>query len=213
MSCRLIFVRHGQSMGNFYDAFLGHTDLDLSPRGYEQAQCTAEFLKDVHIDKIYSSDLIRAHNTAVPLSELKNVQIIDDVDLREIDAGQWENQKFSFLEANFKYSYGLWLTDIGKSFADDGETVPHLYKRIVDWTEKIAKENDGKTLAVFTHATPIRALFCHAYGYTIDSMKDVPWASNASVSQVLYKDGSFEVLSYSTDEFMGELGTKLPDNV
>ena len=39
MACTLLFIRHGQSLGNMVRSFLGHTDLDLSPLGYEQAQC------------------------------------------------------------------------------------------------------------------------------------------------------------------------------
>ena len=68
MSCRLLFVRHGQSLGNLTGRFLGITDLDLSPLGAVQARRTADYLKDEKIDVIYASDLIRACHTAQPLS-------------------------------------------------------------------------------------------------------------------------------------------------
>ena len=48
-------VRHGQSMGNLQERMLGHTDEDLSELGYRQAAITFEYMKDWHIDAIYSS--------------------------------------------------------------------------------------------------------------------------------------------------------------
>ena len=101
MSCRLLFVRHGQSLGNLTGRFLGITDLDLSPLGAVQARRTADYLKDEKIDVIYASDLIRACHTAQPLSEIKGLPIIKDKRLEEINAGLWENRTFDDLEKEF----------------------------------------------------------------------------------------------------------------
>ena len=49
---KIYFIRHGESIGNAQQRFLGHTDLDLTELGYKQAEATAEFLSDVKIDKI-----------------------------------------------------------------------------------------------------------------------------------------------------------------
>ena len=212
MSCNLIFVRHGQSLGNLNGAFLGDTDLDLSPTGYNQADCTAEFLKTRKIDVIYSSDLLRAYNTALPTAKTHELDIIKCADLRELHAGDWENQKFDTLESDFKSTYGVWLTDIGNSHAQNGESVADLQKRIIDAIKRIAESNDGKTVAVFTHATPIKAFFCYAYGKSLDQMKDIPWVSNASVSEVEYNNGKFTPISYGNDSFLENLKTVLPKN-
>ena len=59
-------VMHGQSIGNALRTYLGHTNLDLSELGYEQAKITAEHLRNVPFDAIYSSDLLRAYHTALP---------------------------------------------------------------------------------------------------------------------------------------------------
>ena len=168
MSCRLLFVRHGQSLGNLTGRFLGITDLDLSPLGAVQARRTADYLKDEKIDVIYASDLIRACHTAQPLSEIKGLPIIKDKRLEEINAGLWENRTFDDLEKEFPESYeGVWLHDIGNSKADGGESVAHLTGRIYDAVHDIAMKNDGKTVAIFSHATPIRAFFCRIYGYSL----------------------------------------------
>lgn len=73
----LLLVRHGESLGNARREFLGHTNKDLSELGYKQAEKTAEYLSKVKIDAVYSSDLIRAHNTALPHAKLRNLPVND----------------------------------------------------------------------------------------------------------------------------------------
>lgn len=212
MECKLLFVRHGQSLGNLNGVFLGVTDLDLSPLGYSQAECTAEYLKLVHIDAIYSSDLLRAYNTSLPTAKNHNLSVIKSQKLREIYAGDWENKKFDSLITDYPDTYGLWKSDIGKSRAKNGESVVEVQNRVVEEVTKIAEQNLGKTVAIFTHATPIRTFFCYAYGQTIDYMKEMHWVSNASVSEAIYKDGKFTAICYGYDDFMNNIKTELPKN-
>ena len=65
LETKIILIRHGQSLGNAQKIYLGHTDLDLSDVGREQAHAAAEYFKDEEISAIYSSDLLRAYNTAL----------------------------------------------------------------------------------------------------------------------------------------------------
>ena len=214
MSCRLLFVRHGQSIGNANKAFLGHTDLDLSPLGYKQAECTANYLKSIHIDCIHSSDLKRAHNTGKAYADMVGLPINDNPDLREIYAGDWENETFDNLEIKYPKSFvEVWRNNIGLAHPDNGESVAELLDRVFKAIEKIAIENDGKTVAVFAHATVLRSFFSMINGYTLENMKDWPWPSNASVSEAIYENGKFTSIRYGYDEFMNELKSSFPSNV
>ncbi len=212
MSCTLYFIRHGQSLGNLDGVFLGHTDLDLSPLGYTQASKTAQYLKDIHIDKVYSSDLLRAYNTCGEYLKVTGKCAERCTGLREIFAGDWENRKYCDLKTDFSESYGVWLTNIGRSTPKNGESVECLTDRAVKCITEIAKKNDGKTVAIFTHAAFIRSFFNYALGNGLDEMKNIPWSTNASVSTVEYNNGTFKVLKYSEDEFLEDLITKVPAN-
>lgn len=213
MSCRIFFVRHGQSIGNLVGRFLGITDLNISELGHKQAERTAHFLNKENIDALYSSDLIRAYNTAVPLAKLKGLDIIKDKGLREIVAGEWENTPFDELVERYTDEYAkTWINDIGFAKPVGGESVAELSDRVYDTVKRIAEQNNGKTVAIFTHATPIRAFFCKIYGKTLAEMKNVPWATNASVSEAVFENGVFKPIRYSYDEFMGEISTGLPKN-
>ncbi len=72
---RLYLIRHGQSAGNAEGRFGGHSATPLSPLGLQQAELTAQLLAKEKISAIYSSDLLRAMQTAEPLANLLNVEI------------------------------------------------------------------------------------------------------------------------------------------
>lgn len=213
MKTILYFVRHGESQGNAARLFLGHTNLDLTQKGHQQAECTAEYLNDINADVIYSSDLLRAYNTAKHAAEKRGMTIVTNKNLREIYAGKWENRLFSDIEVEYAQSYHIWRNDVGNARPDDGESVAELQKRIVDEVTKIAIENIGRTVFIFTHATPIRTFKAFCDGKSCDEIKDIPWASNASVSVAQYENGCFKMTEYGTDYFLDMVKTTLPPNV
>lgn len=210
---QIYLIRHGESQGNQRNAFLGHTDLDLTPKGHMQAEKTAEYLKDIHVDVIYSSDLIRAYNTALHTAKIKGMEIVKRQNFREIFAGDWENKTFDLLREEYKEEYDIWLNNIGMARCVGGESVEELQKRVVAEVSAIAKENEGKTIFIFTHATPIRVLKAACDNKGAGEIKDIPWASNASVTHAEYKDGKIRIIEYGKDSFMGDMRTALPKNV
>ncbi len=213
MSCKILFIRHGQSLGNFVRSFLGHTDLDLSELGYKQARVTGEYLLKYNVDKVYSSDLIRAYNTSVPFASLSGLEVNKSKDLREIFAGEWENKLFDDLVVLYPVSYKIWRENIGYACPDGGERVIDLQNRIVAAVTKIAKENDGKTVAIFTHATPIRTFFAYVSRLEQPDIKDKPWPTNSSVSCAEFDGAEFTEVFYSYDEHLSDLISGFPKNV
>lgn len=211
MSCRILLIRHGQSTGNLDGKFIGQYNVELTPLGYKQAELTAGYLKNEHIDIVYSSDLSRAYHTAVPTAKQHKLPIKKNKTLREINAGEWENKPFTYLLEKYKDGYaGVWKHDIGRAEPPGGETVARMYRRISSALTRIAKRNDGKTVAVFSHATPIRAFYVYALGKPVTDMQPVPYAPNASVSEFIFENGKFKTVRYGYDEFIGDLSTSLP---
>ena len=113
MKTTIYLVRHGQSEANLKDLFLGQKNLDLTPLGHAQAEKTAEYLKNLHIDKIYSSDLTRAYQTAEHTAKVKGVDIEKNIGIREIDAGKWELVSFFELPSLYPEDWQLWIDNIG----------------------------------------------------------------------------------------------------
>jgi len=97
MKTTIIMVRHGFSISNELKRFTGNIDSPLNELGKKQAEMAAEYLKDFKINKIYSSDLCRAYDTAELIAMYHNLEVMKDKKLREIYAGEWENKTFEYI--------------------------------------------------------------------------------------------------------------------
>ena len=213
---RMIFVRHGESFGNLERRFYGHFDRGLTDLGKKQAEKTGEYIaKNYKIDVAYASDLQRAYDTGCRIASKQNLDVIAHKGLREISAGKWENQLFTDIEANFAKDYDLWKSDIYISRPTGGEAVKDLCDRIRETVWEIAKENDGKTVLLALHATPIRSLECEWRGEPYETMKDHIWVKNASVSVVDYDTTNHKVspIVIGEADFLSDIATSLPKTI
>lgn len=222
MKTTLIFVRHGESLANLQNLFAGHYDIPLTDLGHLQAERTAQYLDRYTFDHIYASDLKRAYQTAEHTAARQGKEIVADKRFREIFAGKWEEMSFKDLPVRYTDSYHIWRTEMPYACPDDGESVKELSVRIWDAVKDILAKHRGQTVAVFTHATPVRTLAWRWNGYDIFS-KDIDAASltqkvlfcpNASVSMAEYDEEdrliSFE---YGYNAHLSDLTTELPKNL
>ena len=208
---RLILVRHGQSQSNLERVFTGQGNTQLTELGRLQAQNTADYLKDRHIDRIYASDLSRAMDTAYPTAQDHGLEIIPRRELREIYAGEWEGNRYEDLILRYPNEYTCWLQDIGNACPNGGESVKELASRIYTEIDRILQENRGKCVAIFTHATPVRMMGCQWFGLPVERANEVPFCSNASLSIVEYEeDGTHRLICYGYDKHQGEHATAFP---
>lgn len=211
---RIILIRHGFSIANAEDRFAGHSDFPLSDIGHEQARRAAAWLvRREKIDKIYASDLLRAYHTATPFAEACGLSVIPDPRLREIYAGEWEGKKFVDLLNEYKEDFGVWRNDFAKARCTGGESVAELYDRTVAAVLSIAKENDGKTVLIASHATPLRAIKCYTAGDGADKMGEHSFPTNASAQIYRYENGKLTPESEEIVEYLDGLITALPKGV
>ena len=130
-----------------------------------------------------------------------------DENLREINGGAWEGAKYASLMALYPYEFKKWIDTPCESYCPGGESVKELTERFMNALLKIAKENDNKTVAIFTHATPIRVAQTVIEKGALDEMNNVDWVSNASVTVINYKNDLWEIEAVSLDKHLNELKT------
>ncbi|MBR2476733.1 MAG: histidine phosphatase family protein [Clostridia bacterium] len=212
---RLIVVRHGESEANRQQRFAGSWDVNLTDLGRRQAQLVAEYLKSYDIDKVYASNLTRAMETARPIAESHGLTVETEVGVREIHGGAWEEMYYIDILKKYGDDYNVWLTDIGNAKCTDGESVMDLSIRIDEALKRIVSENDGKTVCIVCHGTPVRVMSCLWKGEDVHNLNSVSWAANASVSIAEYKDADSlpEVKMYGYTEHLADCVTRLPDTV
>lgn len=211
---KLILIRHGESQANRNGIFAGNYDADLEQRGLMQAEKTAYYVKENYkVDKVYASDLIRAYKTGKCIGDILGLDVTKCEGFREIKAGKWDGAKFDYIIETYPEEYAVWKNDIGNSRPTEGESVAEMKERVMNAFEKVAIDNEGKTILIATHATPIRIMQTIVQMGTLEKMTQIPWVSNASVSVYNYEHGqwSAEVISY--DEHLSDMMTNLPTNV
>jgi len=229
---KFLIIRHGQSQANLDGVFAGHTDTPLTELGRRQAALTAEYIV-AHgaadlvyaadrvyaadlvyaADRVYASDLARAFDTAKASADRLGLPVIPDEGLREIYAGEWEGVPFDELQKNGGEPWRVWREDIGRAVCPGGESAVQLQARVVATLDRIARENENRTVIIGTHATPIRTLMCHCMGKPIESMQELTWVPNASVTTVLWEDGKFTLVRAGYAEHLREHLSSLPSNV
>lgn len=209
---KFLMIRHGQSEANLTKRFAGHWDSPATQLGLAQAKLAAKYVAaNYKIHAIYSSDLKRAAAVGSAVAELTGIPMQPDRQLREIHAGLWESKAFEEIIEEFP-AYQVWRNDIGNACCDGGETVAQLQKRILGRLEAIAKAHPEQTVVIATHATPIRVTQCYAEGRPLSEMKDIPWVSNASVTEIDY-DGAFHIVKIGYDGYLGDAVSAMPANV
>lgn len=204
---RIFLVRHCEAEGNLTRSFQGGTNLDITELGAKQLELLKDRFKSEKIDTIYTSPLIRAQKTAFAIKGERNMDVKIDSELREIHGGVIEGKSYAEIFGNDPVMADIW-DNHPKDFApENGEKMTDAYDRIYNAIEKIAVENDGKTVAVASHGGVIRCFMARLIFGTIDRLQDVPWAENTSVALITYENGKFDIVykndrTHVPDEFL-----------
>lgn len=187
---RFIIIRHGYSAFNKARAFTGQYDAPLDEIGYKQAEDTARYvLANYQIDKIVSSDLSRAVDTARPVAKALGLPIERERELRELDTGAWTGLTFEEVAARYPDTFATFCENVGYSHPDGGESYAQLIERAARIMARLAAENEGKTVLVVTHGGFVRCLMCALENVSLDDVKTVPHVANASITVVEYENG------------------------
>ena len=197
MITKILLIRHAQSIANEKDLFGGITDYPLSEKGKIQAQNLVNRLKDIEIDEIYSSPLIRTKQTIQPMSKKLNKEIKIEDDLREIYVGTWEGKPREELRKKYpKINKKIDETEYYTGMEGQEETA-EVAKRMVKVITKIARENEGKTIVIMSHCVAIRAFLCEVLEIPFEQTKSkIGDIENTSITFIDYNNESnqFKVL-------------------
>lgn len=154
----LFLIRHGEVEARYHRVFGGRIDMDLSPRGHEQAQALARHLREKHFDAIYASPMKRAQQTLAPLAASRPRPAVTVPELREVDFGDWTGLNFAQVRERFHAHAYEWLRHLEQASIPTAECGQALRARLEPCVRKILADHVGQTVAVVCHGGVIRAI-------------------------------------------------------
>lgn len=161
---RVFLVRHGETDWNAELRVMGQLDIPLNERGRAQARLTAELLAHENFSAIYSSDLVRAVETAQIIAAPHQLDVITIPELREARYGLWEGLTRDEVLKKFPAEYELRKTDPTNFRPSNGESRTELYARASQiFSELVARHPHQKILMV-SHGGTIRAILRFVLG-------------------------------------------------
>jgi alpha-ribazole phosphatase len=171
----ILLCRHGKTESNTNSITMGQIDSPLTQKGLNNAKNIGDILKNKHIDKIYSSDLGRAFMTAYFIQKInkKEIEIIPNKELREINYGDFANKDKTQVKQNCKH----YKTKVDYIFPN-GESYQQVQDRVINFIDKLEQEDksqksqtltnktfdkglgisDSSTILIVTHSGAIRAI-------------------------------------------------------
>lgn len=163
---QLLLIRHGETQWNLDHRVQGHLDVELTARGIEQARRLAASLEHEPIGAIYSSDLLRARETAEILAAGK-LPVRLDPRLREAAFGLFEGLTAGEIEARYPEEFRLWRYGAVRNRPPGGETLEDLEERCMNALRAIVSLHPGEAVAVVCHGGPVRVMVCGLLGLSL----------------------------------------------
>lgn len=153
---KLFLIRHGQTKWKKV-GFLSYTDLELTKKGVFQAKKVALKLKKEKIDKIYSSPLKRAKQTAEIIGKYLGLRVYVAPSLREVNFGIFEGLSIKEAEEKYPQLFRARKRDKWNFKIPHGESYKEAAERVLNFLKKLSNKK-YKNVVLVTHVTIIKIL-------------------------------------------------------
>lgn len=185
---RLILIRHGESTWNRERRIQGQLDPPLSEHGHEQARRVAGRLARRPVEALYTSDLLRASQTAAPIASALGVDALPMKELREIFLGDWEGLRTDELAQRFPEAWDAWTREPNWDVVPRGERASAFETRVASAVEHLFELHSHGDAIVVTHGGVIQIALHRVVGRPSHGL--FPFRiSNGSVSIVERRNG------------------------
>ena len=190
---RLLLVRHGETDWNRQGRFQGQIDIPLNDTGRAQAAAAGAFLKNVSVDRAYTSSMSRPRQTAEGiLQHHPGVPLTSVSHLVEIGHGAWEGQLEQEIAAGWPQLLADWKRAPETVQMPEGETIHDVWERSLrGWNAIAAGLQADETAVVVAHDAVNKTILCALLGL---GPADI-WAvkqGNGGVTVIDYPHGAQE---------------------
>lgn len=194
---RVLAIRHGETAWNVDTRIQGQLDIPLNDTGRWQAERLAAVVAEEGLHAVYSSDLLRAHQTAQAIGRATGLAVTTDAGLRERGFGSFEGFTYKEIEARWPEASERWRRrEPDFSPGESGESLSVFYARCVAVARGLAAAHPGQTIALVAHGGVMDCLYRAAS--RIDLRAPRSWQlGNASINRLLYTPEGFTLVGWS----------------
>jgi broad specificity phosphatase PhoE len=189
---RLLLIRHAEVEARYQGVFGGRIDMELSPRGHQQAAALAKYLHLRPLSAIYASPMKRVQQTLAPLLVNGAPKPVIMPDLREADFGDWTGLAWEEVHAKFGVSAFSWLEQLECDGIANAECAETLQARVEPCLQQILADHCGQQVAIACHGGIIRVLLGILLCWPLSRMGAFE-IEYASLTQVLVKPSKTEL--------------------
>ncbi|MFC4323017.1 histidine phosphatase family protein [Litchfieldia salsa] len=180
----LYITRHGETVWNTQKRLQGWSDSELTENGINNAIALGNRVQEVEFDAIYTSPSQRTVSTANLIIGEREIPIIIDHNLKEINMGDWEGQTSSDIEENYsKEFYSFWNTP-HLYHSINGESFDELRHRVLNSIISIQEKYSTGNILIVTHAVVIKTLMAFFKDYPLEKLWEPPFIHDTSLTIV-----------------------------
>jgi probable phosphoglycerate mutase len=199
---RICFVRHGETDWNIETRLQGQMDLALNAEGERQAAALASRFAPGQATALYSSDLLRARQTAGPIAAALKLGMRLVPALRERHFGRCEGLTLEEILVRFEDdARAIERHDPDYAFPGQGESRRQHHERIVGCVSGLAKAHTGETIVVVTHGGVLDVIFREAQKLPLETPRNYP-IPNAGINWISIQDGMWTIESWGDAEHL-----------
>ncbi|MBL75715.1 MAG: hypothetical protein CL763_02165 [Chloroflexi bacterium] len=194
------FVRHGETKWNAERRVQGHTDIPLHDRGRQSLQYTAKRLASINFDFVYSSDLVRATETAeliLKANQLNRPEVNIDPTLREVSFGDFEGMTWEEMSSTVD---GLRLHQDMRNLdyaPPGGESYRDLLNRLAKFALLLETNHVRDNVLIVGHGAALRALVVKLLGLADDAYWSLTGLGSGSITRVSNRRSGNVLLSWN----------------
>jgi probable phosphoglycerate mutase len=187
----LLLIRHGMTdaVGRLLTGRLA--GVLLNEQGKREVEALGHRLRGLPLAAIYASPLERAQETARAIAAHHELDVLPRPDLNESDFGDWSGRLLSELDGDAGWQ--RFNANRSSTPAPRGEHMTEIQARVGRELLKIRDAHPDRTVAVVSHADPLRAALCLFLGISVDLMQRFE-LSPASVSTLHLTPDSVSLL-------------------
>lgn len=195
----ILLIRHGETDWNAEKRLQGHLDIPLNAEGRRQAAAAGQALLNEPLDAIFSSDLLRAQQTAQEVAAPRGMTVHVDPGLRERCYGAFEGMLYAEISQRYPEAFAAWRAhDVDARFPEGervAETLREFADRAIGTITRIVNARQYRKIALVTHGGVLDCAYRVAQGISFSRERDFT-IFNAGINRFVWNGMALQLVEW-----------------